>query len=173
MCSKRTFRRFALSICVELRKTPLAWRGPVECTNLTQSANDFACLEAVQHALRRRHGFDMAAADVFSIGATLYQLLTGQCRPRSHRLGTRRMRAAGTVVSTATTTLLLTRASASARTWSSWKRCCCRGCARRRTGPGCCIIAWMSGVSSQPTSQLLGVAIRGPSVSLASQAFSQ
>ena len=40
------------------------------------SSNDYACLEAVQHALRRRHGFDLAAADVCSIGATLYELLT-------------------------------------------------------------------------------------------------
>ena len=41
------------------------------------SAN-FACLEAVQHQLGLRSGFDLASADVYSIGVTLYLLLTGE-----------------------------------------------------------------------------------------------
>jgi hypothetical protein len=37
---------------------------------------DYACLEAVEHALQKRQGFDLASADIYAIGVTSYELVT-------------------------------------------------------------------------------------------------
>ncbi len=38
---------------------------------------EYACLEAIQHNLRRGSAVDLGAADAYSLGVTLYRLATG------------------------------------------------------------------------------------------------